>query len=40
MNVSRNVPMTPAYLQVKEFVQQHISSGEWRPGAPVPSRPR
>lgn len=29
--------MTPAYLQVKEFVQQHISSGEWRPGAPVPS---
>ena len=27
----------PAYLQVKTFVQQHISSGEWRPGAPVPS---
>ncbi len=29
--------MTPAYLQVKEFIQQHISSGEWRPGDPVPS---
>lgn len=29
--------MTPAYLQVKAFVQQHISSGEWRPGDPVPS---
>jgi GntR family histidine utilization transcriptional repressor len=29
--------MQPAYLQVKTFVQQHISSGEWRPGAPVPS---
>ena len=29
--------MTPAYLQVKTFVQQHISSGEWRPGDPVPS---
>ncbi|MCF8211342.1 MAG: histidine utilization repressor [Rhodoferax sp.] len=30
-------PMKPAYLQVKEFIQQHISSGVWRPGAPVPS---
>lgn len=30
-------PMKPAYLQVKEFILQHISSGEWRPGAPVPS---
>lgn len=29
--------MTPAYLQVKAFVQQHISSGQWRPGDPVPS---
>ncbi len=29
--------MKPAYLQVKEFIQQHISSGEWRPGDPVPS---
>ena len=29
--------MKPAYTQVKEFVQQHISSGQWRPGAPVPS---
>ena len=29
--------MTPVYLQVKEFIQQHISSGEWRPGDPVPS---
>ena len=29
--------MTPAYLQVKEFIQQHISSVEWRPGDPVPS---
>jgi len=29
--------MTPAYLQVKAFIQQHISSGEWRPGDPVPS---
>lgn len=29
--------MTPAYLQVKSFIQQHISSGEWRPGDPVPS---
>ena len=27
----------PVYLQVKTFIQQHISSGEWRPGAPVPS---
>ena len=29
--------MTPAYLQVKTFVQQHISTGQWRPGDPVPS---
>lgn len=29
--------MQPAYLQVKTFIQQHISSGEWRPGDPVPS---
>jgi GntR family histidine utilization transcriptional repressor len=29
--------MTPAYLQVKAFVQQHISTGQWRPGDPVPS---
>ena len=29
--------MKPAYTQVKEFIQQHIASGEWRPGDPVPS---
>ena len=29
--------MQPAYLQVKTFIQQHISSGEWRPRDPVPS---
>jgi GntR family histidine utilization transcriptional repressor len=29
--------MQPAYLQVKAFIQQHISSGAWRPGDPVPS---
>lgn len=29
--------MQPAYLQVKTFIQQHISSGDWRPGDPVPS---
>jgi GntR family histidine utilization transcriptional repressor len=29
--------MQPAYAQVKNFIQQHISSGEWRPGDPVPS---
>ena len=29
--------MQPAYLQVKTFIQQHISSGEWRPSDPVPS---
>lgn len=29
--------MQPVYLQVKTFIQQHISSGEWRPGDPVPS---
>ena len=29
--------MQPAYLQVKTFIQQHISSGAWRPGDPVPS---
>jgi GntR family histidine utilization transcriptional repressor len=27
----------PAYGQVKAFIQQHISSGEWKPGNPVPS---
>jgi GntR family histidine utilization transcriptional repressor len=29
--------MKPVYLQVKEFIQQHISSGEWRPNDRVPS---
>lgn len=27
----------PAYGQVKAFIKNHISSGAWRPGAPVPS---
>ena len=27
----------PAYEQVKAFIKQHIASGEWRPGDPVPS---
>lgn len=27
----------PAYEQVKSFIKGHISSGEWRPGDPVPS---
>lgn len=27
----------PAYEQVKAFVRSHISSGEWKPGDPVPS---
>lgn len=27
----------PAYEQVKAFVQGHISRGDWKPGAPVPS---
>src|SRR6476646_11136629 len=27
----------PAYEQVKEWVRQHIASGEWRPGDVVPS---
>ncbi|MBK0394808.1 histidine utilization repressor [Ramlibacter algicola] len=27
----------PAYEQVKDWIRQHISSGEWRPGDPVPS---
>ena len=29
--------MKPAYSQVKDFIQQHIKSGAWRPGDPVPS---
>lgn len=29
--------MKPAYLRVKQFIQQHISSGEWRTGDVVPS---
>jgi len=28
---------TPAYEQVKTYVRSHISSGEWKPGDPVPS---
>jgi GntR family histidine utilization transcriptional repressor len=27
----------PVYGQVKSFIKAHISSGEWKPGAPVPS---
>jgi len=27
----------PAYEQVKAFIRQHIASGNWRPGDPVPS---
>jgi GntR family histidine utilization transcriptional repressor len=27
----------PAYEQVKSWIRQHIASGEWRPGAAVPS---
>jgi GntR family histidine utilization transcriptional repressor len=27
----------PAYEQVKAFIRQHISSGRWKPGDPVPS---
>jgi GntR family histidine utilization transcriptional repressor len=27
----------PAYEQVKAFIKQHIGSGNWRPGDPVPS---
>jgi GntR family histidine utilization transcriptional repressor len=27
----------PAYEQVKEWIRQHIASGEWRPGDMVPS---
>jgi GntR family histidine utilization transcriptional repressor len=27
----------PAYEQVKAFIKGHISSGQWRPGDPVPS---
>lgn len=27
----------PAYEQVKAWIRQHIASGEWKPGDPVPS---
>lgn len=27
----------PAYEQVKAWIRQHITSGQWRPGDPVPS---
>lgn len=27
----------PVYGQVKSFIKAHISSGQWKPGAPVPS---
>jgi GntR family transcriptional regulator, histidine utilization repressor len=27
----------PAYEQIKGWIRQHIASGEWRPGDPVPS---
>jgi GntR family histidine utilization transcriptional repressor len=28
---------TPAYEQVKAWIRQHIASGAWKPGDPVPS---
>lgn len=28
---------TPAYEQVKSWIREHIASGQWRPGAAVPS---
>lgn len=31
------LPAVPAYEQVKAFIRQHIASGNWRPGDPVPS---
>jgi GntR family histidine utilization transcriptional repressor len=30
-------PEAPAYTRVKTFIKERISSGEWRPGDPVPS---
>ena len=27
----------PAYEQVKHWIRQHIASGQWKPGDPVPS---
>ena len=30
-------PGSPAYEQVKGWIRQHISSGAWKPGDPVPS---
>ncbi len=30
-------PETPVYEQVKAFIKGHISSGNWKPGDPVPS---
>ena len=27
----------PAYEQVKGWIRQHIASGAWKPGDPVPS---
>ena len=31
------MPAAPAYSQVKAFIKSRISSGEWKPGDPVPS---
>jgi GntR family histidine utilization transcriptional repressor len=30
-------PDRPAYEQVKDWIRQHIASGDWKPGDPVPS---
>ena len=32
-----NAPVIPAYEQVKAFIRVRISSGQWKPGDPVPS---
>lgn len=41
VNADRLAPMThsalPVYGQVKAFIKDHISSGAWKPGDPVPS---
>jgi GntR family histidine utilization transcriptional repressor len=34
---SDRLAAVPAYEQVKAFIRQHIASGNWRPGDPVPS---
>lgn len=37
MNTRTSSDTSPAYAQVKAHIRGHISSGEWRPGDPVPS---